>query len=149
MVLAIAGLIFLVVFLALPALQNSQKDTARKQDVGQVVSALQSYMADHQGSLDSLTVNGAETSNPTLSGYVGKLSQHTNIDIRGDSNGDQGLKTADVNSIKVNPSWGLPTIFVSIGESCVSGSSGYSTSTSTDASVYALLSNGTVYCASM
>ena len=42
LVLAIAGLIFLVVFLALPALQNSQKDTARRQDVGRVVSAFKS-----------------------------------------------------------------------------------------------------------
>lgn len=42
LVLAIAGLIFLVVFLALPALQNSQKDIAKRQDAGRVVSALQS-----------------------------------------------------------------------------------------------------------
>ena len=33
LVLAIAGLIFLMVFLALPALQRSQRDTQRKQDV--------------------------------------------------------------------------------------------------------------------
>lgn len=51
LVLAIAGLIFLVVFLALPALQNSQKDNARKQDVARVVSALQAYEADNEGAL--------------------------------------------------------------------------------------------------
>lgn len=47
LVLAIAGLIFLTVFLALPALQRSQRDNARRQDVGNVVSALQSYMSDN------------------------------------------------------------------------------------------------------
>ena len=40
LVLAIAGLIFLMVFLALPALQRSQRDTQRKQDVAMVVTAL-------------------------------------------------------------------------------------------------------------
>ncbi|RKV92712.1 MAG: prepilin-type N-terminal cleavage/methylation domain-containing protein, partial [Candidatus Saccharimonas sp.] len=33
LVLAIAALIFLMVFIALPALQASQRDTARKSDV--------------------------------------------------------------------------------------------------------------------
>ena len=41
LVLAIAGLIFLVVFLALPALQRSQRDTARRQDVAKGVVAMQ------------------------------------------------------------------------------------------------------------
>ena len=40
LVLAVAGLIFLMVFLALPALQRSQRDTERKQDVAMVVTAL-------------------------------------------------------------------------------------------------------------
>ena len=33
LVLAIAALIFLMIFIALPALQRSQRDTARKNDV--------------------------------------------------------------------------------------------------------------------
>lgn len=40
LVLAIAGLIFLMVFLALPVLQRSQRDTQRKQDIAMVVTAL-------------------------------------------------------------------------------------------------------------
>jgi prepilin-type N-terminal cleavage/methylation domain-containing protein len=153
LVLAIAGLIFLVVFLALPALQNSQKDTARKQDVGRVVSALQSYMADNQGSLDSLTTNGAEVSySPGASSgfgaYVGKLSQTTDVAVYRIG---LGLNTRSIAGIKARPvAWGADhVVWVSIGEACVSGSSGYGTSTSTDASIYALLSNGTFYCASM
>ncbi len=39
-------MIFLVVFLELPALQRSQRDTARRQDVAKAVAALQQFYAD-------------------------------------------------------------------------------------------------------
>lgn len=54
LVLAIAGLIFLVVFLALPALQRSQRDTQRRSDVGRAVAALQSWQSNHNGSMPAL-----------------------------------------------------------------------------------------------
>ena len=40
LVLAIAGLIFLVVFLALPQLQRSRRDTARRDQVGRILASL-------------------------------------------------------------------------------------------------------------
>ena len=43
LVLAIAGLIFLMVFVALPSLQKSQRDTQRKEDVSKVASAITQY----------------------------------------------------------------------------------------------------------
>ena len=43
LVLAVAGLIFLMIFLALPALQRSQRDTERKQDIAMLVTALQNW----------------------------------------------------------------------------------------------------------
>ena len=49
LVLAIAGLIFLMVFLALPALQRSQRDTQRKQDVAMVVTTLHNLKANNKG----------------------------------------------------------------------------------------------------
>ena|SRR5688572_3046146 len=51
LVLAIAGLIFLVVFLALPALQRGQRDSQRKQDLGKVMSQVTSYQSNTQGTL--------------------------------------------------------------------------------------------------
>ena len=51
LVLAIAGLIFLMVFLALPALQRSQRDTARKNDLSRLVAALNDYKAAHRGKI--------------------------------------------------------------------------------------------------
>ena len=49
LVLAIAGLIFLMVFIALPALQAGQRDTARKSDVSNVASAMTSYVGTNRG----------------------------------------------------------------------------------------------------
>lgn len=49
LVLAIAGLIFMAVFIALPALQRSQRDNRRKQDVGRVLQALQQYQSNNNG----------------------------------------------------------------------------------------------------
>jgi type II secretory pathway pseudopilin PulG len=70
LVLAIAGLIFLMVFLALPALQRSQRDTARKNDVGIVVAGIQSYMGNNKEKLpDSDQANG--TYFPTAAGASG------------------------------------------------------------------------------
>lgn len=47
LVLAIAGLIFMTVFLALPALQASQRDNQRKSDVSLTLAAVRSYMANN------------------------------------------------------------------------------------------------------
>jgi prepilin-type N-terminal cleavage/methylation domain-containing protein len=51
LVLAIAGLIFLMVFIALPALQRGQRDTQRRDDVSRFVSQLSSYATNNRGSL--------------------------------------------------------------------------------------------------
>jgi prepilin-type N-terminal cleavage/methylation domain-containing protein len=49
LVLAIAGLIFLMVFIALPALQRNQRDAQRKNDLGRLLTALQNYRANNKG----------------------------------------------------------------------------------------------------
>ena len=51
LVLAIAGLIFLMVFIALPALQRGQRDTQRRDDVSRFVSQLTSYATNNRGAL--------------------------------------------------------------------------------------------------
>ena len=51
LVLAIAWLIFLMVFVALPSLQRGQRDTQRRDDVSRVVSQLQSYATNNRGQL--------------------------------------------------------------------------------------------------
>ena len=51
LVLAIAGLIFLMVFIALPALQRSQRDTQRRNDYSMLSSAITSFSTSNQGKL--------------------------------------------------------------------------------------------------
>ncbi len=62
LVLAIAGLIFLMVFIALPSLQRSQRDTQRRDDISRFVSQLTSYSTNNRGaiptSLDAITTSG-------------------------------------------------------------------------------------------
>ena len=51
LVLAIAGLIFLMVFIALPALQRNQRDVQRKNDLGRVKTVIQGYMSSNRGNI--------------------------------------------------------------------------------------------------
>jgi prepilin-type N-terminal cleavage/methylation domain-containing protein len=57
LVLAVAALIFLIVFLAVPALQRSRRDTARKNDVGRAIAQLESYASSHNGEYPSNVAN--------------------------------------------------------------------------------------------
>ncbi len=47
LVLAIAGLIFLMVFIALPALQRSQRNTQRKDDLARFITAITEYKSNN------------------------------------------------------------------------------------------------------
>ncbi len=51
LVLAIAGLIFLMVFIALPALQRGQRDAQRKQDLSRVSVQMQNYLSSTRGAV--------------------------------------------------------------------------------------------------
>lgn len=50
-VLAIAGLIMLIVFLAVPSLQRSSRNTQRKNDVSAVAAAIANYIDNNGGSV--------------------------------------------------------------------------------------------------
>lgn len=58
-VLAIAGLIMLVVFLAVPALQRNSRNTRRKQDVAAILGSLSEWISNNNGSLPATTCTGA------------------------------------------------------------------------------------------
>lgn len=51
LVLAIAGLIFLMMFIALPALQRSQRDTRRREDMMELISQVKKYQTNNRGAL--------------------------------------------------------------------------------------------------
>lgn len=54
LVLAIAGLIFIMVFIALPALQRSQRDTSRRNDMSRVDTSLVQYQTNNSSSSNNL-----------------------------------------------------------------------------------------------
>jgi hypothetical protein len=56
-VLAIAGLIMLIVFLAVPALQRNSRNTGRRSDAGRIGTAASNYVANNNGSLPSTQPN--------------------------------------------------------------------------------------------
>ena len=51
LVLAIAGLIFLMVFVALPALQRSTRDTQRRDDMARLITAVQNYQSANKNKI--------------------------------------------------------------------------------------------------
>lgn len=54
-VLAIAGLVILIVFLAVPALQRNSRNTQRNNDVSALLAGVNEYMANNNGRLTGLT----------------------------------------------------------------------------------------------
>jgi prepilin-type N-terminal cleavage/methylation domain-containing protein len=83
LVLAIAGLIFLMVFIALPALQRSQRDTQRKQDLSRSLTKVNEYQSNNRNALpasnnaawnkladDYLRVSGDTFTDPTRGDYT-------------------------------------------------------------------------------
>ena len=57
LVLAVAGLIFLMIFLALPALQRSQRDTQRKREIASLKAAITQYRTNNKGQLPNYAGN--------------------------------------------------------------------------------------------
>ena len=60
-VLAIAGLIILIVFLAVPALQRNSRNTQRKNDVAGVGGALTEYINNNNGAIPATCSGDATT----------------------------------------------------------------------------------------
>lgn len=80
LVLAIGALIFLVVFLAVPALQRNQRNDARKRDISNIVEAIHDYNANHPispfGKGSVYGANGPDK-NTALGAYLDNLSSST------------------------------------------------------------------------
>ena len=74
-VLAIAGLIMLIVFLAVPALQRNQRNNARTNDVSRIGGAVSDWVSNNQGAVFTA---GAGNANLTqVLNDAGNLGQYT------------------------------------------------------------------------
>ena len=60
LVLGIAGLIFLMMIIALPALQRTERDTERKEDVAHLLEKIKEYQTNNRGALPGLSDTGDE-----------------------------------------------------------------------------------------
>ena len=54
LVLGIAGLIFLMMFIALPALQRQERDTEREEDITHLLTEIKHYQTNNRGALPGL-----------------------------------------------------------------------------------------------
>lgn len=110
LVLAIAGLIFLMVFIAIPALQRSRRDRERKNDVAEIAAAMQSYRRHNNGRLPGTIKNGANR------GRACFMQSGSGCNTLTELNDFLSRYTTDY----VDPSTGKPYKFVGAG---ISGSS--------------------------
>lgn len=91
LVLAIGALIFLVVFLAVPALQRNQRNDARHRDVSNVVTAVTSWQANNTqkklsdttavpgSNLNQVTASGVGAEDTPIGDYLDSVSSNTEV----------------------------------------------------------------------
>ena len=146
LVLAIAALIFLMVFIALPALQRNQRDTARKDVLGKVASAVTTYQSNNRGQQPT---NGA-----ALAGYVDGVASTTKSDTTGytatasDTFVDNNyivhvatFATAGVGTDKADTN----LIEIVTGAKCNSGGNAAATGSTRNAAVLVKMENGNAF----
>src|SRR5690348_14475328 len=75
-VLAIAALIMLIVFLAVPNLQRSSRNNGRKSDIGRIATGINDYVSNNNGALPPEAAMGGIIAN------LGNLAQY----VAGDRN---------------------------------------------------------------
>jgi len=78
-VLAIAGLILLVVFLAVPALQRNARNTQRREDAGNLLSAVSEYEANNNSAIPGVQANLGSGSTATLGTGAGINTVSVNL----------------------------------------------------------------------
>ncbi|MBB1556353.1 prepilin-type N-terminal cleavage/methylation domain-containing protein [Candidatus Saccharibacteria bacterium] len=84
LVLAIGALIFLVVFLAVPALQRNQRNDARKRDISNVVEAVTDYNSNNptQGLQETWTPYEETSSGIKKGDHLGKYLDTLSSNIK-------------------------------------------------------------------
>ena len=137
--LAIAGLIFLMVFVALPALQKSQRDTQRRNDYAMLAASVINYATNNGGSISKLGGTEPKSITKTMINDTGK-----------DPNG----KDYVLNGITGVPATGAPVpsesnVFIFVNADCSGEKDGFAAPANSSAphafAIYGYLEGGT-YC---
>lgn len=92
-VLAIAGLILLIVFLAVPALQRNSRNTQRRNDASRISSAVTEYINNSSGQTPTTWGN--------IKSYIGTMSFYTTLpaDATAISNATANQTVTDANTV--------------------------------------------------
>lgn len=98
-VLAIAGLILLIVFLAVPSLQRNSRNTARRNDVARVGGAATEFVANNNGTLPT----NVAADEAALVGSIGTLGSYdftvaTNFTV---ATGGTPAPITDINQVRL------------------------------------------------
>lgn len=138
LVLAIGALIFLVVFLAVPALQRNQRNDARKRDVSNVVEAVTNFYANNPGQNITTGVDqytGAKGDGTKQIGkYIDTLSNNTTKVMTSNSGPMPGYGNETERS----------TITILVGKKC-DGLQAIKSGTNRSAAVVGIIENATGY----
>ena len=107
LVLAVGALIFLVVFLAVPALQRNQRNDARKRDQSSVVEAITSYTSNNPSSKLTAVENskpytsGAPSTTNWLGKYLDNLSNNTEeVEVKHTTTGEPTVPSPNTDTAK-------------------------------------------------
>ena len=105
LVLAIAGLILMMVFIALPGLQRSQRDAKRREDVLLVLEKIKDYQQSNRGALPTIGELEGEDGDGFRIKYLGgdnfKDPDGEIYTIKGiDCGSSNGCDNKSINSIK-------------------------------------------------
>ena len=156
LVLAIAGLIFLMVFVALPQLQRQQRDSRRRDDILSFLETVKKYQTNNRGALPDGTGNA-------IAGGSGTSSENTWQDFYnnylGDSFADPNgtkytLEVTECDNTRDNDCKDLPvldsmdyTLHVYIQATCKDSETAMGTSNPRNIAVLYRMEGSGIYCA--
>ncbi len=80
LVIAIAGLIFLAVFIAVPALRRAQRNSQRKDDASRLLTAIQEYMDNNDGETPFMRIPTVATKDKAKSTILSFIRRYVTED---------------------------------------------------------------------
>ncbi len=159
-VLAIAGLILSIVFIAVPQLQRNTRDNRRQNLVSRLKSEIESYAGNNQGRYPFSSVPSSYQLCSSLSNYTGAtngcqdwLNRYITgatppVDITDPSTGNP--TSINISTSSATITWAQGNVWISVGNRCngesVQAGSGGGSNARSYALVIALDRSNTFYC---
>lgn len=88
LVVAVAGLIFLMVMIGLPAVQRTQRDSQRKENISEMLTELKNFQTNNRGAIPTGTGTASYDAEASGESWAGFYHDYLGEDFR-DPNGSQ------------------------------------------------------------